>query len=70
MAEYYSAKLAEKVIRSQTENAMNYKFNGIPVTFGYFTNYEQHFQIDEETEPYIIQIYHAYNKERNCQKFK
>lgn len=61
MAEYYSAELAEKVIRGQTENAMKCKFNGGPVTFGYYIDDEQHFQIDEETAPYIIQIYNAYD---------
>lgn len=61
MAEYYSAELAEKVIRGQTENAMKCKFNGGPVTFGYYIDDEQHFQIDEETAPYITQIYNAYD---------
>lgn len=61
MAEYYSAELAEKVIRGQTENAMKCKFNGGSVTFGYYIDDEQHFQIDEETAPYIIQIYNAYD---------
>lgn len=61
MAEYYSAELAEKVIRGQTENAMKCKFNGGPVTFGYYIDNEQHFQIDEETAPYITQIYNAYD---------
>ncbi len=61
MAEYYSAELAEKVIRGQTENAMKCKFNGGPVTFGYYIDDEQHFQIDEETAPYITQIFKAYD---------
>lgn len=61
MAEYYSAELAEKVIRGQTENAMKCKFNGGPVTFGYYIDDEQHFQIDEETAPYITRIYNAYD---------
>ena len=61
MAEYYSAELAEKVIRGQTENAMKCKFNGGPVTFGYYIDDEQHFQIDEETAPYITQLYNAYD---------
>lgn len=61
MAEYYSAELAEKVIRGQTENAMKCKFNGGPVTFGYYIDDEQHFQIDEETATYINEIYNAYD---------
>ena len=35
MAEYYSAELAEKVIRGQTENAYNCKFNGGTIPFGF-----------------------------------
>lgn len=61
MAEYYSAELAEKVIRGQTENAMKCKFNGGLVTFGYYIDNEQHFQIDVETAPYITHIYNAYD---------
>lgn len=61
MAEYYSAELAEKVIRGQTENAMKCKFNGGPVTFGYYIDDEQHFQIDKEITPYIVQIFKAYD---------
>ncbi len=35
MAEYYSADLSEKVIRGLTENAMKFKFNSNPITFGF-----------------------------------
>ena len=35
MAEYYSAELAEKVIRGHTENALKCKYNGGTPTFGY-----------------------------------
>ena len=35
MAEYYSAELAEKVIRGQTENALSCRFNGGTVRFLY-----------------------------------
>ncbi|MGN0004639.1 MAG: recombinase family protein, partial [Candidatus Gastranaerophilaceae bacterium] len=36
MVEYYSADLSEKVISGLTENAMKCKFNGGPITFGYY----------------------------------
>lgn len=61
MAEYYSAELAEKVSRGMKENALKCKFNGGPITFGYYIDDEQHFQIDEGTAPYITQIYNAYD---------
>ena len=45
-AEYYSAELAEKVIRGQTENALKCKSNGGTLPFGYYVDDEQHFQIN------------------------
>lgn len=35
MAEYYSAELAEKVIRGLTENALNCKYNSGTLPIGY-----------------------------------
>ena len=37
-AEYYSADLAEKVIRGLTENALKGKFTGCAIPFGYIIN--------------------------------
>ena len=37
-AEYYSADLAEKVIRGLTENARKGKFTGGTIPFGYIIN--------------------------------
>ena len=37
-AEYYSADLAEKVIRGLTENALKGKFTGGAIPFGYIIN--------------------------------
>lgn len=68
MAEYYSTELAEKVIRGQTENATKCKFNGGSVTFGYYIDDDQHFQIDEETALYITQIYKAYDSGMTMKK--
>ena len=61
MAEYYSADLSEKVIRGLTENAMKCKFNGGPITFGYRIDDERHFQINEETAPYVRMIFKKYD---------
>ena len=61
MAEYYSADLSEKVIRGLTENAMKCKFNGGPITFGYYIDDERHFQIDEETASYVRMIFKNYD---------
>lgn len=61
MAEYYSADLSEKVIRGLTENAMKCKFNGGPVTFGYYIDNERHFQVNEETAPYVRMVFKNYD---------
>lgn len=61
MAEYYSADLSEKVIRGLTENAMKCKFNGGPITFGYYIDDERHFQIDGETAEYVRMIFKNYD---------
>lgn len=61
MAEYYSVELAEKVIRGQTENALKCKFNGGTVPFGYLIDEEQHFQINPETAPLVLEVYKKYD---------
>ena len=35
MAEYYSAELAEKIVRGMTENALKCKYNGGTIPVGY-----------------------------------
>lgn len=54
MAEYYSADLAEKVIRGLTENALKCKYNGGTLTIGYTIDSEQFFQVDPLTAPGCI----------------
>lgn len=61
MAEYYSAELAEKVIRGQTENAYKCKFNGGTVPYGYYVDDEHHLQIDPETAPVVREVFEMYN---------
>ncbi len=62
MAEYYSAELAEKVIRGQTENAYKCKFNGGTIPFGYYIDDERHFQIDPDTAPYVLAAFRMYDE--------
>ncbi len=51
MAEYYSAELAEKVTRGQTENALKCHFNGGTVPIGYVINQDLMFEIDPLKAP-------------------
>lgn len=62
MAEYYSAELAEKVIRGHTENALKCKYNGGTPTFGYTIDKDGHYQIDPRTAPVVLEIYTMYDK--------
>ena len=59
-AEYYSADLAEKVSRGQTENALKCKFNGGNKPIGYIIDKDQHFQIDPLTAPHVLEIFKRY----------
>ena len=60
MAEYYSAELAEKVIRGQTENALSCRFNGGTIPIGYKINKDRKFEIDSETAPYVLSAFKMY----------
>jgi DNA invertase Pin-like site-specific DNA recombinase len=60
MAEYYSAELAEKVKRGQTENALKAKYNGGTIPYGYIIDDEQHFQPDPLTAPVVTEIFTRY----------
>ncbi|MDD2362473.1 MAG: recombinase family protein [Eubacteriales bacterium] len=59
-AEYYSAELAEKVVRGMTENALKCKFNGGTLPVGYIIDSEQHFQIDPLTAPAVLDAFTQY----------
>lgn len=61
MAEYYSAELAEKIIRGMTENAYKCKFNGGAIPFGYYIDDERHFQIKEEEAAIVREVFKLYN---------
>ena len=59
-AEYYSAELAEKVIRGMTENALKCKYNGGTVTYGYAIDSEQHYRLDPLTAPIVLDVFNKY----------
>ncbi len=61
-AEYYSADLAEKVVRGMTDNALKCKFNGGTIPIGYVIDDEQHFQADPITAPYVLEVFKRYDK--------
>ncbi len=67
MAEYYSAELAEKVVRGQTENALRCRFNGGTIPIGY-NIVNQQFQINTEVAPYILSAYQMYDEGRTMQE--
>ena len=59
-AEYFSADLAEKVVRGMTENALKCQFNGGTIPFGYVIDEDRHFQPDPMTAHYVSEIYTMY----------
>ncbi len=62
MAEYYSADLAEKVIRGRTENALKCKWNGGTVPLGYLVDEEQHLQPNPLTAPFVVDAFTLYDQ--------
>lgn len=60
MAEYYSAELAEKVVRGQTENALKCKYNGGKLAFGYKIDENKDYQIDTVNAPIVLEIFQRY----------
>ncbi len=60
MAEYYSADLAEKVLRGMTENALKCKYNGSTVPLGYRIDADGHYQLDPVTAPIAREIFTRY----------
>ena len=61
-AEYYSADLAEKVIRGMTDNALKCKYNGGTLPIGYLIDDEQFFQIDPLTAPFVLDAFKRYDE--------
>lgn len=54
--QFFSENMAEDIKRNQADNAMSCKANG-PAPYGYKTNSEGKFVIDEETAPIVREIY-------------
>ena len=67
MAEYYSAELAEKVIRGQTENALSCRFNGGTIPVGY-NIVNQRFVVNNETAPMVLAAYEMYEEGKTMQE--
>ena len=61
-AEYYSADLAEKVVRGQTENVLKGRCNGGRGTFGYTLDAERRFHIDPGTSPFVLEAFKRYKE--------
>ncbi len=62
MAEYYSADLADKVVRGRTENALKCKWNGGTVPLGYIVDEEQHLQPNSQTCHFVVDAFKLYDQ--------
>lgn len=60
MAEYYSANLAQNVLRGMHQRAEEGKYLGGRVPFGYKVNEENNYEIDENTAPLVKLIFERY----------
>ena len=70
MAEYYSAELAEKVIRGHTENALKCKYNGGTPTFGYKIDEDRHYQLDPRTAPVVLKVFTMYDQGKTMKEIR
>ena len=70
MAEYYSAELAEKVIRGHTENALKCKYNGGTPTFGYKIDEDRHYQLDPRTAPVVLEVFTMYDQGKTMKEIR
>ena len=61
-AEYFSADLAEKVVRGMKENALKCKFNGGVLPIGYVVDEERKFQINPLTAPFVKEAFQRYDE--------
>ena len=61
-AEYFSVELAEKVIRGMTQNALDGRYNGGPVPFGYKKEGNK-IVIDEERANVVREIFKLYSED-------
>jgi DNA invertase Pin-like site-specific DNA recombinase len=59
-AEYYSAELAQKVLRGMTENALKCRTNGSRIPLGYISDSEHKYQIDPKTALIVLEVFTRY----------
>lgn len=59
-AEYFSVELAEKVTRGMSQNAIDGKWNGGIITFGYKLTQEKKIEIDEQEAQVVKYIFSTY----------
>ena len=57
MAEYYSAELAEKVVRGMTENVLKGISDGGQITFDYKVNADKKFEPHKTFAPILQEIF-------------
>lgn len=62
MAEYYSAELSEKISRGHHDNALKFKCNGGPRTFGLIVDEDQYYQIDPVKGPIVLDMFLRYDR--------
>ena len=62
MAEYYSAELAQKVLRGMTENILNGKMPGGTIPLGYFLDANKYLQIHPVESKIVKFVFEQYNK--------
>jgi site-specific DNA recombinase len=63
MNAYYSKELAQKVRRGMTDNALECKFNGGVVPFGYLVNSDQRLVINPEQASVVKEVFRLYADE-------
>lgn len=61
-AEFYSVELAKKVKRGHRENALKCKCNGGSITYGYFVNKEQKFEIEPKEAEIVKEVFLRYSE--------
>lgn len=60
MAEYYSANLSENIRRGQRDNALQGKFIGGAIPFGFKLDAAKRYIIDKEKAPLVLEIFRRY----------
>lgn len=70
MAEYFSLELAVKVKRGMRENALQAKYNGGTVTFGYYIDENKYFQVDSQTSAIVLDVFTKYDEGFSMKEIK